>query len=110
MWYDVHFFAFYSLFRHKLFNSENCLEHIPGTGEDFLSWKEKLSSEEKKKMSAEKCTSYFIEPVQWMASSLTGTVEGKVCVVTRSAIFPRLFSYHIYLHCFIFLSNLAELP
>ena len=79
MWYNVHFFHLFA-FRHKLFDSENCLYHSPGTGENFLSWNDKLSSEGKKKTSPEMCTSYFIEPVPWMASSLTGTVEGKVCI------------------------------
>ncbi|CAB4002113.1 dual specificity phosphatase 12, partial [Paramuricea clavata] len=65
--------------RHKLFNSENCLEHIPGSGEDFLSWNDKLLTEENKTLSTSKCTSYFIEPLPWMASLLVGTVEGKLC-------------------------------
>jgi hypothetical protein len=65
-------------FRHRLFNSENRLEHIPGTGEDFVSCNNQLISEENKKLSTAKCTSYFIEPLPWMASLLVGTVEGKV--------------------------------
>ena len=66
------------LSRHKVFNSENRLEHIPGTGEDFLSWNDKLITEEHKKLSSSYCTSYFIEPLPWMDSLLVGTVEGKV--------------------------------
>ena len=77
------FFLFYSLFRHKLFNSDNCLNHAPGTGEDFLSWNDKLLKEGKKETNDNQCTSYFIEPLPWMASLLmAGNVEGKVCMYT----------------------------
>lgn len=61
-------------YRYKLFASENCLEHVRGAGEGFSPWNHNSFTQE----STSKCTSYFVEPLPWMASVLLGRVEGKV--------------------------------
>ncbi|XP_069794217.1 dual specificity protein phosphatase 12 isoform X2 [Narcine bancroftii] len=61
--------------RRCLFRGSSNLSHVPGTGPIAFAHKRLTQS---LRGDQTKCTSYFIEPVQWMKSSLLGVLDGQL--------------------------------
>lgn len=84
-------------FRYSLFSSENVITHDPGKGQESFKWNKRsqdISGEQylfhdgnNSTVNRSPCTSFFVEPVEWMASLLIGTLDGKVLVTSNSFLF-----------------------
>lgn len=64
--------------RRALFRSSSILSHTEGMGPTAFAHKRITESARLSGNGQEKCTSYFIEPVQWMEPALLGVMEGQV--------------------------------
>ncbi|NXM49180.1 DUS12 phosphatase, partial [Gymnorhina tibicen] len=64
--------------RRALFRSSSILSHMEGIGPTAFAHKRITDSARLSGNSQEKCTSYFIEPVQWMEPALLGVMEGQL--------------------------------
>lgn len=82
-------FTFFSCFfllsvmedRRSLFRSSSILSHVEGDGPTAFIHKRITESTQLSGSGPDKCTSYFIEPVQWMEPALLGVMEGQVNVL-----------------------------
>lgn len=63
--------------RRSLFRSSSILDHSEGSGPIAFAHKRTTPSLVLMGSQAQ-CTSYFIEPVQWMESTLLGVIDGQV--------------------------------
>uniref|UniRef100_UPI00398EC14F dual specificity protein phosphatase 12 isoform X2 n=1 Tax=Pristiophorus japonicus TaxID=55135 RepID=UPI00398EC14F len=61
--------------RRSLFRGSSNLNHVPGTGPIAFAHKRVTQSLREDQT---KCTSYFIEPVQWMEHALLGVLDGQL--------------------------------
>ncbi|XP_059840541.1 dual specificity protein phosphatase 12 isoform X1 [Hypanus sabinus] len=61
--------------RRCLFRGSSSLTHEPGTGATAFAHKRLSQSQ---RWDQTRCTSYFIEPVQWMEPSLLGVLDGQL--------------------------------
>ncbi|XP_078074426.1 dual specificity protein phosphatase 12 [Mustelus asterias] len=61
--------------RRSLFRGSSILNHVPGTGPIAFAHK-RLTQTPREDQT--KCTSYFIEPVQWMEPALLGVLDGQL--------------------------------
>ena len=64
--------------RRSLFRSSSILDHSGGSGPVAFAHKRMSPSYMHVTGSQAQCTSYFIEPVQWMESALLGVMDGQV--------------------------------
>ncbi|NXY02717.1 DUS12 phosphatase, partial [Pteruthius melanotis] len=64
--------------RRALFRSSSILSHTEGIGPTAFAHKRITDSARLSGNGQEKCTSYFIEPVQWMEPALLGVMEGQL--------------------------------
>ncbi|XP_059694107.1 dual specificity protein phosphatase 12 [Haemorhous mexicanus] len=64
--------------RRALFRSSSILSHTEGMGPTAFAHKRVTESARLSGNGQEKCTSYFIEPVQWMEPALLGVMEGQL--------------------------------
>ncbi|NWY02769.1 DUS12 phosphatase, partial [Nothoprocta ornata] len=64
--------------RRSLFRSSSILSHIEGSGPTAFAHKRITDSTQLHKHGCDKCTSYFIEPVEWMEPILLGVMEGQL--------------------------------
>ncbi|NXA76368.1 DUS12 phosphatase, partial [Thryothorus ludovicianus] len=64
--------------RRALFRSSSILSHTEGAGPTAFVHKRITDSARLSGNGQEKCTSYFIEPVQWMEPALLGVMEGQL--------------------------------
>ncbi|NWQ60902.1 DUS12 phosphatase, partial [Neopipo cinnamomea] len=64
--------------RRALFRSSSILSHVEGSGPTAFAHKRITDSARLCGSGHEKCTSYFIEPVQWMEPALLGVMEGQL--------------------------------
>uniref|UniRef100_A0A8C0U7Z4 protein-tyrosine-phosphatase n=1 Tax=Cyanistes caeruleus TaxID=156563 RepID=A0A8C0U7Z4_CYACU len=64
--------------RKSLFRSSSILSHTEGIGPTAFAHKRITDSARLSGNGQEKCTSYFIEPVQWMEPALLGVMEGQL--------------------------------
>ncbi|NWW33010.1 DUS12 phosphatase, partial [Panurus biarmicus] len=64
--------------RRALFRSSSILSHMEGIGPTAFAHKRITDSARLSGNGQEKCTSYFIEPVQWMEPALLGVMEGQL--------------------------------
>ncbi|XP_027586134.1 dual specificity protein phosphatase 12 [Pipra filicauda] len=64
--------------RRALFRSSSILSHMEGSGPTAFAHKRITDSARLCGNGHEKCTSYFIEPVQWMEPALLGVMEGQL--------------------------------
>ncbi|NXB76251.1 DUS12 phosphatase, partial [Donacobius atricapilla] len=64
--------------RRALFRSSSILSHTEGIGPTAFAHKRITDSARLSGSGQEKCTSYFIEPVQWMEPALLGVMEGQL--------------------------------
>ncbi|XP_021404837.2 dual specificity protein phosphatase 12 [Lonchura striata] len=64
--------------RRALFRSSSILSHTEGMGPTAFAHKRITESARLSGNGQEKCTSYFIEPVQWMEPALLGVMEGQL--------------------------------
>ncbi|XP_064500590.1 dual specificity protein phosphatase 12 isoform X2 [Pseudopipra pipra] len=64
--------------RRALFRSSSILSHTEGSGPAAFAHKRITDSARLCGNGHEKCTSYFIEPVQWMEPALLGVMEGQL--------------------------------
>lgn len=64
--------------RRALFRSSSILSHTEGIRPTAFANKRITDSARLSGNGQEKCTSYFIEPVQWMEPALLGVMEGQV--------------------------------
>ncbi|NXC88185.1 DUS12 phosphatase, partial [Cercotrichas coryphoeus] len=64
--------------RRALFRSSSILPHTEGIGLTAFAHKRVTDSARLSGNGQEKCTSYFIEPVQWMEPVLLGVMEGQL--------------------------------
>ncbi|NXM00727.1 DUS12 phosphatase, partial [Tyrannus savana] len=64
--------------RRALFRSSSILSHVEGSGPTAFAHKRITDSARLCGNGHEKCTSYFIEPVQWMEPALLGVMEGQL--------------------------------
>lgn len=67
--------------RRSLFRSSSILSHVEGDGPTAFIHKRITESTQLSGGGPDKCTSYFIEPVQWMEPALLGVMEGQVNVL-----------------------------
>ncbi|XP_057345216.1 LOW QUALITY PROTEIN: dual specificity protein phosphatase 12-like [Manis pentadactyla] len=65
-------------YRRSLFRSSNILDHNEGSGPLAFAHKRMIPSFMLTTGSQAQCTSYFIEPVQWMESTLLGVLDGQL--------------------------------
>nr|XP_023409984.1 dual specificity protein phosphatase 12 isoform X2 [Loxodonta africana] len=68
----------YPGYRRSLFRSSSILDHNEGSGPIAFAHKRMTPSFMLTTGSQAQCTSYFIEPVQWMESILLGVMDGQV--------------------------------
>ncbi|XP_038650603.1 dual specificity protein phosphatase 12 [Scyliorhinus canicula] len=69
--------------RRSLFRGSSILNHVPGTGP--IAFAHKRLTQTLREEDQTKCTSYFIEPVQWMEPALLGVLDGQLlCPKCRS--------------------------
>ncbi|XP_048395507.2 dual specificity protein phosphatase 12 isoform X2 [Stegostoma tigrinum] len=61
--------------RRSLFRGSSTLSHVPGSGPNAFAHK-RISQTQREGQT--KCTSYFIEPVQWMEPALLGVLDGQL--------------------------------
>ncbi|KAM9688631.1 dual specificity protein phosphatase 12 isoform 1-T1 [Trichechus inunguis] len=71
--------------RRSLFRSSSILDHNEGSGPIAFAHKRMTPSFILTKGSQAQCTSYFIEPVQWMESILLGVMDGQLLCPKCSA-------------------------
>ncbi|XP_004479758.1 dual specificity protein phosphatase 12 [Dasypus novemcinctus] len=71
--------------RRSLFRSSSILDHNEGSGPIAFTHKRITSSFMPTTGSQAQCTSYFIEPVQWMESALLGVMDGQLLCPKCSA-------------------------
>ncbi|NXA53285.1 DUS12 phosphatase, partial [Nothocercus julius] len=64
--------------RRSLFRSSSILSHMEGSGPTAFAHKRITDSTQLHNHGCDKCTSYFIEPVQWMEPVLLGVMEGQL--------------------------------
>lgn len=64
--------------RRALFRSSSILSHTEGIGPTAFAHKRIIDSARLSENDQGKCTSYFIEPVQWMEPALLGVMEGQL--------------------------------
>ncbi|XP_021252886.1 dual specificity protein phosphatase 12 [Numida meleagris] len=64
--------------RRALFRSSSILSHVEGSGPTAFAHKRITGSAQLRGSGPDKCTSYFIEPVQWMEPALLGVTEGQL--------------------------------
>uniref|UniRef100_A0A8C4VSW9 protein-tyrosine-phosphatase n=1 Tax=Gopherus evgoodei TaxID=1825980 RepID=A0A8C4VSW9_9SAUR len=64
--------------RRSLFRSSSILSHAEGSGPAAFAHKRITDPAQLRNDSRVKCTSYFIEPVQWMEPILLGVMEGQL--------------------------------
>ncbi|NXG34198.1 DUS12 phosphatase, partial [Dromaius novaehollandiae] len=64
--------------RRALFRSSSILSHTEGSGPTAFAHKRITDSTQLHHHGRDKCTSYFIEPVQWMEPVLLGVMEGQL--------------------------------
>uniref|UniRef100_A0A8C9UEU6 protein-tyrosine-phosphatase n=1 Tax=Serinus canaria TaxID=9135 RepID=A0A8C9UEU6_SERCA len=64
--------------RRALFRSSSILSHTEGMGPTAFAHKRITESARLSGNGQEKCTSHFIEPVQWMEPALLGVMEGQL--------------------------------
>ncbi|NXA41967.1 DUS12 phosphatase, partial [Eudromia elegans] len=64
--------------RRSLFRSSSILSHMEGNGPMAFAHKRITDSTQLHNHGSDKCTSYFIEPVQWMEPILLGVMEGQL--------------------------------
>ncbi|XP_025921291.1 dual specificity protein phosphatase 12 [Apteryx rowi] len=64
--------------RCSLFHSSSILSHMEGSGPTAFAHKRIRDSTQLHDHGRDKCTSYFIEPVQWMEPVLLGVMEGQL--------------------------------
>ncbi|NWI14035.1 DUS12 phosphatase, partial [Crypturellus soui] len=64
--------------RRSLFRSSSILSHVEGSGPTAFAHKKITDSTQLYNHGYDKCTSYFIEPVQWMEPILLGVMEGQL--------------------------------
>ncbi|XP_040428351.1 dual specificity protein phosphatase 12 isoform X2 [Cygnus olor] len=64
--------------RRSLFRSSSILSHVEGDGPTAFVHKRITGSMQLCGGGPDKCTSYFIEPVQWMEPALLGVMEGQL--------------------------------
>ncbi|XP_044856938.1 dual specificity protein phosphatase 12 isoform X1 [Mauremys mutica] len=64
--------------RRSLFRSSSILSHAEGSGPAAFAHKRITDPAQLRNDSQVKCTSYFIEPVQWMEPVLLGVMEGQL--------------------------------
>ncbi|XP_026513193.1 dual specificity protein phosphatase 12 [Terrapene carolina triunguis] len=64
--------------RRSLFRSSSILAHAEGSGPAAFAHKRITDPAQLRNDSRVKCTSYFIEPVQWMEPVLLGVMEGQL--------------------------------
>nr|XP_047903589.1 dual specificity protein phosphatase 12 isoform X2 [Anser cygnoides] len=64
--------------RRSLFRSSSILSHVEGDGPTAFVHKRITESAQLCGGGPDKCTSYFIEPVQWMEPALLGVMEGQL--------------------------------
>lgn len=64
--------------RRALFRSSSILSHVEGSGPTAFAHKRITESTHLRGSGPDKCTSYFIEPVQWMEPALLGVTEGQL--------------------------------
>ncbi|XP_037362468.1 dual specificity protein phosphatase 12 [Talpa occidentalis] len=64
--------------RRSLYRSSSILDHNEGSGPIAFAHKRVTSSFRLTPGSQGQCTSYFIEPVQWMESALLGVMDGQL--------------------------------
>jgi dual specificity phosphatase 12 len=64
--------------RRSLFRRSSILDHNEGSGPIAFAHKRMTPSFMLTTGSQAQCTSYFIEPVQWMESTLLGVIDGQV--------------------------------
>ncbi|XP_042666144.1 dual specificity protein phosphatase 12 [Centrocercus urophasianus] len=64
--------------RRALFRSSSILSHVEGSGPTAFAHKRITESMHLRGSGLDKCTSYFIEPVQWMEPALLGVTEGQL--------------------------------
>lgn len=71
--------------RRSLFRSSSILDHNEGSGPIAFAHKRPSPSLALTTGSQVQCTSYFIEPVQWMESTLLGVIDGQLLCPKCSA-------------------------
>ncbi|KAM6218100.1 dual specificity protein phosphatase 12 isoform 1-T1 [Rhynchocyon petersi] len=71
--------------RRSLFRSSSILDHNEGSGPLAFAHKRMTPSFVLRTGSQAQCTSYFIEPVQWMESTLLGVMDGQLLCPKCSA-------------------------
>ncbi|XP_023555623.1 dual specificity protein phosphatase 12 isoform X2 [Octodon degus] len=71
--------------RRSLFRSSSILAHHEGSGPVAFAHKRTALSLSLSPGSQAQCTSYFIEPVQWMAAALLGVMDGQLLCPKCSA-------------------------
>ncbi|XP_006902811.1 PREDICTED: dual specificity protein phosphatase 12 [Elephantulus edwardii] len=71
--------------RRSLFRSSSILDHNEGSGPIAFAHKRTAPSVMLTTGSRAQCTSYFIEPVQWMESTLLGVMDGQLLCPKCSA-------------------------
>ncbi|NXL87410.1 DUS12 phosphatase, partial [Alectura lathami] len=64
--------------RRSLFRGSSILSHVEGSGPTAFAHKRVTASAQLGGGGPDKCTSYFIEPVQWMEPALLGVMEGQL--------------------------------
>lgn len=72
------FALFLLINRRLLFRSSSILPHDEGKGPAAFAHKKVLEPGPLGRAGQTNCTSYFIEPVQWMEAALLGVLEGQV--------------------------------
>lgn len=77
-WKSINVFVFWGGCRRSLFRSSSILDHNEGSGPIAFAHKRVTPSFLLTTGSQAQCTSYFIEPVQWMESALLGVMDGQV--------------------------------
>lgn len=75
--------------RRSLFRSSSILSHVEGDGPTAFIHKRITESTQLSGGGPDKCTSYFIEPVQWMEPALLGVMEGQVNVLYYFILFVK---------------------
>ncbi|XP_006873496.1 PREDICTED: dual specificity protein phosphatase 12 [Chrysochloris asiatica] len=79
--------------RRSLFRSSSILDHTEGSGPIAFAHKKMTPSFIVKTGGHAQCTSYFIEPVQWMESTLLGVIDGQIFETTMFAVRFFFISY-----------------
>lgn len=89
--------------RRSLFRRSSILDHSEGSGPIAFAHKRTALSSVLSTGNQAQCTSYFIEPVQWMESALLGVMDGQV----RTGL-STVSSYHLNSAPFYALNSVLE--